>query len=669
MNTSRRTAAALLTLSGLACGCLAQTTQPPGGQAFDIGSVGRAQPGEEAPSVTPAPQEPAEAVIQPAGSRFYPVSRFVPEYVGEHPQHPALDDIMGAPLTLGLTPNGYTSPGQGERDTTIRLRDITAGNAGYFNAGALSSVGRALVKELDRRGVNGVMVLLHPDEIDTASGNDLRKTGREDLRLMIVTGVVGDVRTVASGRRLAQRIEEGLQPRVNATDRVSTRIREQSPVIPGDLFDAKAVDDYAFRLGRHPGRRVDVAVAPGSKEREIAVDYLVQEERPWRLYAQLSNTGTEATDEWRQRFGFVHNQLTGRDDILRVDFITAAFDNTNALLASYDFPIRSENLRAKVYGSWSEYDASDVGLPGENFNGRNYRLGAELVRNVYQDRQLFVDAVLGARYDSVRVNNTLFDERGQESYITPYIGARLERVRDVKSTFASVSLEAQFGDLSSVDSAELSRLGRLRPDDDWVVLRFDAAHNFYIEPLISGVFKGTSDKGPTTLAHEIALSLRGQYSFDSRLIPTEQEVAGGLYTVRGYDESLVAGDNAAIASVEYRYHIPQAWKPGPPGMLGNRRMRTFGENFRWQPQEAFGRADWDLIAKGFLDAGVTGIVDSSAAESGETLVGAGVGLELQYKTNVSMRLEWGVALADVDRPGDDVDAGDNRVHFLLSIVY
>ena len=43
---------------------------------------------------------------------------------------------------------------------------------------------------------------------------------------------------------------------------------------------------------------------------------------------------------------------------------------------------------------------------------------------------------------------------------------------------------------------------------------------------------------------EVALSVRGQYSFDDRLIPQNEDVAGGLYSVRGYEESETAGDTA-----------------------------------------------------------------------------------------------------------------------------
>ena len=59
-----------------------------------------------------------------------------------------------------------------------------------------------------------------------------------------------------------------------------------------------------------------------------------------------------------------------------------------------------------------------------------------------------------------------------------------------------------------------------------MVFQAQVNHSFFIEPLLY-----TRDKF-TTLAHEISISGRMQWAFD-RLIPQEEEVVGGLFTVRG----------------------------------------------------------------------------------------------------------------------------------------
>jgi hypothetical protein len=80
-------------------------------------------------------------------------------------------------------------------------------------------------------------------------------------------------------------------------------------------------------------------------------------------------------------------------------------------------------------------------------------------------------------------------------------------------------------------------------DDDWTVFKWSLDHSFYLEPLLfrEAAHDPDAPHWKTALAHEIAFSFRGQHAFDNRLIPQEEETLGGLYTVRGYPESIAAG--------------------------------------------------------------------------------------------------------------------------------
>jgi hypothetical protein len=292
---------------------------------------------------------------------------------------------------------------------------------------------------------------------------------------------------------------------------------------------------------------------------------------------------------------------------------------------------------------------------------------------MYQRRQFFVDLVGGVRWQSVKVNNDLFSETGKGQFIIPSIGVRAERITDVSSLTAGVSFELQDESLSDFSPGELQRLGRPNVSESWQVVKFDASQSFHIEPLISDVFWGTGDSGPTTLAHEVLVSLRGQFALGDRLIANEQDVLGGLYTVRGYPESVAAGDSSVVGTLEYHYHVPRAWPISAPGYKGERKLnwfrRTGGDDFRYAPSEAFGFTDWDLVLKGFLDAGQTSVTDAVAGERDETLVGAGIGIEFLWKRNLQARVDWGFALSDVQNAAEPVDAGDNRVHVVFTLSY
>ena len=84
------------------------------------------------------------------------------------------------------------------------------------------------------------------------------------------------------------------------------------------------------------------------------------------------------------------------------------------------------------------------------------------------------------------------------------------------------------------------------------------------------------------------------------------------------------------------------------------------------PQYAYGRADWDLIFRGFFDIGRTINSDGFSFEEDQTLMGAGIGVQLIYKRNLDVRMDWGFAMEEI--PGE-VNSGSNRLHFVATILF
>ncbi|MCA9307371.1 MAG: hypothetical protein KDA16_12615, partial [Phycisphaerales bacterium] len=187
-----------------------------------------------------------------------------------------------------------------------------------------------------------------------------------------------------------------------------------------------------------------------------------------------------------------------------------------------------------------------------------------------------------------------------------------------------------------------------------------AQHSFYLEPLLNP----SLDESPG-LAHEIALTAQAQIAFGNRLVPNFQQTAGGLYTVRGYPEAVVAGDNAFIASAEYRYHLPRGLSSSVQP------SEFFGNPFRFRPQYPYGPVDWDLIFKGFVDFGRVTHEDRQSFEEDATLVSVGIGAELALSRTLNVRVDWGVALHEIeDALGrTEVDEGDSEVHFVLTVIF
>lgn len=612
-------------------------------------------------TAAPTTQEAAPTPMPlPADGPAFSISEFIPLFVREHEGLPTIEHILETHVRLGLTGEGYVAPRADMPVVLLRLGDLSDRPEVVFYASAVQRVLEAVRDRLVDWELMGVFVAPHPEDIND-QGADIRTQGEASLRLLMTTGIVTELRTMASGKRF------------NASDRINhplhERIRRQSPIRPVEpgekiedlaLMRKNELDRYIYHLSRHPGRRVDVSIAAALEPGGVALDYLITENSPLVAYFQISNTGTRQTDRVRERLGFIHSQLTNNDDILSFDYITAGFsDDANAVVGSYEAPLDDEGrVRWRVFGNWSEFTADQVGFFGQNFTGESWAVGAEVVFNFYQDREMFVDFVAALRYLDVHVDNgggTI----GDEAFILPSIGVRLDQTTEWFSTRGSLNLEFN---VASLDPVQVTRLGRTGTDDDWVVLRGNLAHSFYLEPAFNRkAWEDPSTPESSTLAHEFSVDLRWQLAFGKRLVPQAEAVAGGLYTVRGHPESAVAGDDIIIARFEYRYHVPRAFAIDPEP------QELFGEPFRSAPQYVYGRPDWDLVLKGFCDVARVSLNDRLAFESNETLIGVGVGAEFIFKRNFNVRLDWGFALEDVPTAG--VNSESNRLHVLATILF
>jgi hemolysin activation/secretion protein len=609
------------------------------------------------------------AAQRPANSQSYPVSAFVIEYPLPHPDLPPTSALLDLEVEMRVTRGGLMQPHPTTENVRFRLGEVPPGSR-IWDTGLLY-VNRQILDEFGRRGIGGVVITL-PD-LEERSGRDLRAPGEQRLRVRIWTGRVENIATIADGDRFEGSIEE-------RTNRSEHRyVRDDSPVRAGgerSLIRTEELEDYTRKLSRHPGRRVDAVLEPGETPGATRLAYHVAEQKPWTAYAQIGNYGTEATTEWRERFGFSHNQLTGRDDILRLDYVTGNFEDVHAGFGSYEAPIwKLDRLRARAYGSYSEYDASEVGVTRLDFAGTQWEAGGRLIANLWQWHALFLDAYGGARWRNITVENELVlglvGGEAEDDFFLPELGLGAS-YQGLWSRFdLEAGWETNLGSTADTgDRLELAELGRTDPDRDFSLAKWSGALSFYLEPIVLAR-RGWGDPGSpsrSTLAHEVVISTRGQWAFDDRLVPQFHQVAGGQFTVRGYDQSIVAGDSAAIGSIEYRYHFARTLDPGGQAI----ELPVVGP-FQVQPRTVYSRADWDLILKAFADGAKLWYSDTNdpaavdVNEQDEDLFAVGIGTELQF-----MRyLRAGVDIAwPRSKLSDDSKGSDNpEIHVLVTLMF
>lgn len=598
---------------------------------------------------------------------LYPVGAINFIYAYPHPDHQAGRFIETFKTALVKTDWGYgTTDDIGRAPQSVSIDDIELRGRIYLSAAALQAILQSGVKYYTDQGYMGVYLMPHPEDI-SPYGQDLRAPHNDVLRLLVKTSTVSAVKTRARGPRFLN--QELLAKQHHQW------IADHSPVQPSrtekaynDLLLRPPIDNYLARLNRHPGRHVGMTVGGTDSEGTAALEYRITESKPWVSYLQFANTGTGNTARWQKRAGYVHNQITGHDDILSLDYTTAGFDDYNAAQFKYDAPWlwdQASNLRIGTNGSFSEFTSTDVGLQGADFKGKTYSLGLNLAYLAYQHKDWFVDITGRLDYKRIQVDNRLAQVKGDQKLLKPRLGLVLERTNRITNTKASLDFETNLAGFAGTDSATLGNLGRSHADARWTVARASVAHSFFLEPLIYGAaFRDPSTPESSTMAHEIRLNARAQYVFgDDRLIPQEKLVAGGLYSVRGYPQSSVSGDSGFVGSAEYRLHLPRLLPFNP-----NPQTQLFGDVFRMTPTQVYGYPDWDLVLKLFSDVGYTVNNDNiTGLETNESLWSIGGGLELQVRKNLRLQLDYGHSLLDLQN--SRVEKGNSEIHFEATLFY
>ncbi len=612
-------------------------------------------------------------------ANWYGVSEFVFEYkYNGKTSLPSLDELAALEIELYEQAKGYTGDKTGER-MLVTLSSLSMLEKHSYHLTAIKSIQDQIVKYFNREGIGGVVVMPVSGQIDMTTLADMRKgadTGPQPFKIEIWVARV----TAVTVQNVNFEPEKQSEPnQVNVGTKLSdslARIKKYSPIcksgdntdvetVGSDILKTGELEDYLYRLNRHPGRRVDVAVGPGGNPGDVELDYNVRTNKPWLAYMQLSNAGSKDTDDFRQRYGFMNNQLTGDDDIFNLDYMTTDFQTVQSLSMSYDRPwYDSRDVRVRFWLSWSDYLSSEIGSESY-FSGEEKTAGFELRDNIYQNKRLFIDHFAGLRLSNYNIENYITEGsvlRADETMLIPRLGYRLEHDSGIRRSFGELMFE---GNVAGNDSSAMQNFGRLAAESNWYKLSWNFSHSFYLEPLLDPEgWRDITTPKSSTLAHELAFSTSGQWTQD-RLIPQEKQSVGGLYSVRGYRQGFVSGDTVITASGEYRYHIPRGFDLAKPVT-----MPVFGNKFRWAPEQVYGLPDWDLVFRFFIDSAMVCNNDKRANEDDYSLLSSGAGLELQLSRYFSIRFDLGVPLLkDRNTNGDEVEVGDPQVHISGMIAY
>ncbi len=621
---------------------------------------------------TPAPGVTAAA---PAADPGVAVDRFEFQYGLEHPALPPIEALNQVSVRLVRDDGVWRQATGSKAGEILTLGAIPAGSR--FEAAALRQVAQEVVRWYNSQDLYGVWVAFSELESGASGISDRRPPDDLTARVKIWASQVAEVRTLARGKRF--------KPQASVNNKKHRGVIIHSPLQPpkdgqpGSLFHQGQLNDYLRGLSLHPGRLVEASIASAGDPGKVVLDYLVNESKPWQVFGQVTNFGTDATGVWRTRVGFQHNQLTNHDDILNIDAITTPDFKTYGSFLSYRIPVfRPAKLLARIYGSYGDFLANDVSIENLRFAGRNWLGGVEFTNRLALPHDWEMVSALGANFAHYGIQSRIVQENdvvtplvtGSSNFLIPFFSATVSRGAAWWSLSGSVRYDRTVGSFANLDTTNgIPALGRVGADSKWSSARWSLSGSIYLEPIFT---RGEADA--RFLANQLSFRVRGRTLLEgSRLIPHEQEPIGGAFSVRGYAESVLSADEFVIGSVEYALHFPRLLKPGEAGKLMNR-------TFKWRPARTRQDPDWDLIGRAFFDyayrqvtpqklaAGQTeelGLIDKNVS-----IAGAGGGVELQVKQYLSIRCDVGLTLTelrdDTREPGQQLIVPAGEVRYYIS---
>ncbi|NNE94332.1 MAG: ShlB/FhaC/HecB family hemolysin secretion/activation protein [Verrucomicrobiales bacterium] len=416
----------------------------------------------------------------------------------------------------------------------------------------------------------------------------------------------------------------------NARHSRVTYLRNQIGLQPGDRINQRTVRAGLDWIIENPIRTVNLIYDKGTVDGTSDITLQVQEKRPFSVYSGFAYTGVNFTGQNEFSAGFqLMNPLKTEQTISYNYNADIDFDHLEAHTVFYEtfLPWRHKLRLIGAYVS-SEVASDDLVLPldlmGENIQGTGeYEIPLPRCRSGLLE-EMRHSVQFGLDYKSTNTNLIfggldIFDSNAVVfQYRIGYEATLPDKIGYTRVSLSSVWAPGSV--LQDNDDAAFEALREGSTADYWYGIA-ELERGFRLPADFSLVLRST---GQTTGA---------------RLISTEQVLAGGYRTVRGFDENQARGDSGAILNVE-----------------------LISPQFSVLPAID---DQWNLL--GFYDGAFLQVSDAMGGVPNPALQSAGIGVQLRIRENVFARGAYGWV---IDTHGlEEVDINDGKMHFGVTVRY
>jgi hemolysin activation/secretion protein len=402
-------------------------------------------------------------------------------------------------------------------------------------------------------------------------------------------------------------------------------IRHSLPSVrEGETPNSKEIARNLQMTAEHSVKQTNVLLRSGASEDQVDVNIKVTDDKPWRAFFTLDNSGTGDTGYFRTGVGFQHSNLFNRDHALTATYITSPdhVDDVTILGLGYRIPYYHLNSTLELIAGYSNVDSGVVqGLFNVSGSGT---IGA--VRwNYFLPKWGEIEQKLAFGLDYRAFKNEVVQNGTQlvpDTTIHPasltYSGVRRMAAGEL-SFYAGAVANIPGGNDGDQAAFTASRAGAT---DSYKLLRYgmNYLHQFRNEWQMRAAFNG-------------------QYTSDA-LVSGEQFGLGGPDSVRGYQMREVSSDRGYSSQIEL--YTPDL--AGKVGLKDDYKARLL----------AF--YDWGAVQRNKATAGEV---------QRDSIASVGVGFRMTYRKTVNLRLD----LAQILQETANRNNNSQRLTGSLALVY
>jgi len=427
-----------------------------------------------------------------------------------------------------------------------------------------------------------------------------------------------------------------LQPRVGRvsiegnTHFDNDNVRRSLPVIKeGETPNSRDIARNLQLTGEHPVKQTNVLLRSGATEDLVDVNIKITDERPWRRFFTLDNTGTGDTGYLRSGIGFQHTNLFNRDHSLTAQYVTSPTNPNKVSIygLGYRIPFYDRNSSLDLIAGYSDVNSGVVqGL--FNVAGSGVIAGARFNTILPKWGEIEHKVALGIDYRAFQnqvipqgLNQTITPDVTIHPLSVTYSGLRRMTAADL-SFYAGVSHNVAGGSDGREEDWRNGIVARQAVTDDYTILRygFNYARQFRNE-------------------WQMRIGFNGQYT-SSALVSGEQFGLGGPDSVRGYQLREVANDRGYSAQSEL-YTPDFARKVGLSDSYRARALLFY---------------DWGAAQR---NKAVAGDINR------DSIASMGLGLRLSYGKMVNLRFD----LAQIRQATATRDNSSQRLTGSLAVIF